>query len=462
MEQTSIINETTTVDTITTITPITTTVTTDGNHNLSSIIENMLLGNKPNITFQDFIELVNFESEYSVCWKPINVGEKVIFMFSTEWHITNELPKQNEKQNYITKYFNSLIFDAEFNVLMYAGPKVYDSNRDNINIQKVKEFIGDKPVNIYEAYEGTTINVYHYDGEWRFSTKRMFNMNDSQFGSQKTHGSMFNEAVNIDELKAHMKPEYSYHFTLTHPDNSHLLKIEKPALYLIAVREKGTDKIVDKSKYEDLLTLNGIMLPIQSSYETLDTDQNNKQGIIVNYDDFIFRIYNQNYGKNLALNPFFNSKQEEYFYKYQKDGFVDVENLAEKSKTIASFNFVAIMLQRTLLHFTKFAKFFNQQEKEKYPTYKFIKINETDFEKLSGHNAIIRNMYKLQHLPFKVKTITEISYDQVKHHLKYHCSPQDLYSMFKSFNTDATICLMIGYRSVGGQTATNISDFSKL
>lgn len=436
------------------------TMSTEAKPRLKKIVIDLFQGIKPSMTFDDFLEMIDMESEYSVCHKPVSIGDKTLYLFSNEWHIVNRFPEMSKEQNYITKYLNSLIIDSNFNIIMYGGPKVFDSNRDTFNVQQVKNFIGNNNISITKAYEGTSINVYFYDGEWRFSTKKMFDMNESHYGSQKTHGSMFIEATDIDKLKQMMKQEYTYHFTIIHPENTHLTTVQKPVLMLMNVRAHGTTTLIERDKYNEMFAVEGVVEPSSATYESLNDENNEIQGIIVNCDDFIFRIYNTKYGETLAANPYFNTKQERCIYRYQHNGFTD-GNDSEKVKTIATFNYVSILLHRTLLHFTKFVKYFTPAERAMHPTYKFIKINENEFDKLSGHYSLLRNIFKLQRLPYVIKNMNEIDYNQVKYHLKYHCSPQDIYSMYQSF-LNKELSDLAGYKSSGVHVMKNILDFNMM
>jgi len=432
-------------------------------HNLELIIKNLINGIKPvDITINQFLELVSMESEYSINWKSVNFGDTMLYLFSNEWNLVNKLPvSKTESQNYITKYFNNIIIDSEFNVIMYGGPKVYDSNRDKITLEIINQFLGNDKSLIYKAYEGTSINAFYFGNQWNFSTKKMFNMFESKFGSQKTHGDMFIDIVDIEKLKVLMNQNYTYHFVLIHPQNTHLTNINKPSIMLVSVRDRNNSfNFVQKQNYQNILTINGIIEPEETSVETINNEDLNIQGLIINYNDFIFRIYTKLYGKTLADNPRFNTKQEEYIYKYQQNKLT--EQNSEKQKIIAAFNYVAILLHRTLNHFTKFAKNLTEKEKKEHPTFTFIQQNEEDFYMLEGHNALIRNMCKLQRLLFSVKSINEVNYEQVKHHLKYYCSPQDIYSMYLSFANNEDLRKLVGYKNLSNQVAKNVFDFNKL
>jgi hypothetical protein len=449
------------------------------------IVQNLFNGTKPDPTYtiEDFLEQLSMESEYSVCWKTLQVGEQMLYLFSNEWNLKNMLPATNDTpQSIITKYFNSLIMDSSFNIIMYGGPKVYDSNRDLTTIDKVMSFVASgldqayvsadiDQMTVFEAFEGTSINVFNYDSKWYFATKKKFNMFESLFGSSVSHGKMFEDVILIDELITKLNPYWTYHFVIVHPSNTHLTIVDTPKLILTAVRTQGSMLNVDYDTYADMFTTDRIVRPtittldaLNETTRTAEFTKTRSQGVIIHYKNYIFRVYLPSYSTQLKSNPHFNSPQELYLWNYKNNNLsqTTLEDYRIKTSTVAAFNFVAIVLHRTLLHFTRFAKYFSPAELAMYPTYKFIKINDTDFELIRGSNALIRNIYKLQHLPYAIRTLNEVDFNQVKYHLKYHADTRDIYSMYMTFMSNTQLCRVVGYRKLVGQISDNIDAFAQL
>ena len=548
-------------------------------YNLETIIIGLINGYKietlaKELTFKKFLNLIILESDYSVYWKHLNFQDKNLYLFSNEWNIPNKLPHgYNCVQNYITKYFNSLIIDSDFNIIMYGGPKVYDSNRDKISLNKISNFINHSKlinsinldnvdnvenldnldnldnvenldnseisenvensensdntslITIYKAYEGTSINVFYYCQKWWFTTKKKFDMFDSKFGSKRTHGHLFEDIIEIDNLIPNLNLNYTYHFILIHPENTHLTTITKPILILTTIRDINnllninsnellynpiffitkqineidefiiTRPIIFTNNDNTLLLSNNDNIDIFNLNLNLNLESEiDSQGVIIHYGEFIFRVYNNNYSKNLISKPYFNTKYEDYLHKYQNNKFKGSVNnqdnliqitLYEKKITIAAFNYIAIILHRILIHFTKFSKYFTKAEIKQYPNYKFIqKIyliqdltkpeSEWDNEWKyvcgndncthidSAHSILIKNLYKLQHLPYAIKHLTEVDFNQVKYHLKNHCSAKELYALYCIFTSHSSIsdlCDIVGYKT-NNKIAKYITDFA--
>lgn len=125
---------------------------------------------------------------------------------------------------------------------------------------------------ITEAYDGTMMTVYNYEGEWYFGTTSCTDINKSRFSHpSKSHGEMFDDILkqnykiedntndpetfskNIRNLfTSSLNPEYAYDFVIVHHDNNHY--IDYTSLYgqnykgLVHINSKNRNTLV----YEDI------------------------------------------------------------------------------------------------------------------------------------------------------------------------------------------------------------------
>ena len=397
-----------------------------------TIVINLFNNIKPDISFDIFLSLL---SDKSISWKKKEINDTIIYMFFHEWNIKNLLPISNTtNQNYITKYFNNLIIDSNYNIIMYNGPKIYDSVRDNIKLDTIVEFIESKldECTIYEANEGTSINIFYHTYRWYFTTKRTFDMNESIYGSNNSHGLMFESIITRDDIISLLNESYTYHLTLVHSSNSHLSVIADDRLILTTIRDPSNNfKIV-----EDTIQHKSIFKPTLATIDNISGQDINKQGIIIHYKDIIIRLYNDIYAQTLKRKPYYGTIQEKLINSFQKNEFTT--DTTEKMYTLTIINFVAIILHRILVHFTDF----DTQD----PKLKFKHIHPEDYHIIKAHNVIIRNLNKLQRIPFIIKQMTNVDFNQVKFHLKNHCQYKDIYQMFKIFNmVDNPIIKCINY-----------------
>jgi len=223
--------------------------------NFENIVINIFNNIKPDIPFDDFLTLLTNISQNSVSWKKKEIDDKIIYMFFHEWNVKNHLPISNTTdQNLIVKYFNNLIIDSDYNIIMYNGPKIYDSVRDNIKLDSILDFIENRldECVIYEANEGTSINIFYYNDRWFFTTKRTFDMNESIYGSNNSHGLMFESIISRDEITQSLDKSFTYHLTLIHKSNTHLSTIIDDRLILNAVRNSTDNfKIINQNILND-------------------------------------------------------------------------------------------------------------------------------------------------------------------------------------------------------------------
>jgi hypothetical protein len=442
--------------------------------NIDQLMINLLNGIKPDsLSFEQFLELIDNESNNSITWKNETLPSgKILFLFSTEWNLLNNI----ELQTFSARYFNNLVMDNEFNILMYGGSKIFDSNRDKYNLEKIKTYYNivdnNEFTKIYEAHEGTSINVF-YESEsdkWFYSTKKKFNMSDSFFGSTLSHGSMFEEIISCSELELKLNKNYSYHFILIHNSNLHLIDNIQNKLVLISARDRNNNHTqINLLTNDDInnLLCNNITLPKEVSVSEFElwnqqTDTTIKnQGIILHHNNNIFRIYTNNYGQKLKVNPKFHTIYEKLFWGFQNNELINIADEKTYNLTINAINYVAIMLFRVVLYFTKYKKDFTEDEKNNYANYIFITKNKDQYENLKFHNGLKRNIYKLQRLPFVIKNINTIDFNQVKHHIKYHCSAQDIYGMYQTFLKNPNFEQIVNYKCSLNQR-TNINEFSNI
>ena len=233
-------------------------------------------------TFNEFLDLISTVSNNTVSWRkysdPSDHSKPDLYLFSTEWSIQNRLNDESIAKT----YFNNTIIDSNFKLLMYGGPKVYDSNRDDLNLEDLINRVGlNHETKYYESYEGTSINVFYSEeyGRWFYTTKKKFNMYESKFGSTVSHGSMLDEIVKPSELEKHLDTKLSYHFVLVHEKNSHLLT-NSNKLVLVGCRQ-ANNSVELKQIHES------IQLPKEITFEEaktkLESDELNSQGVIVQH-----------------------------------------------------------------------------------------------------------------------------------------------------------------------------------
>ena len=105
----------------------------------------------------------------------------------------------------------------------------YDSQLFNSTTSEVTEII-----------DGTMVNLYYYQGEWKLSTKGCLDANTAFWSSNFSFGELFQQVWSIDSQV--LNPKYCYSFVLSHPDNRIVTNVDQANLYLIQVTDPTDDK----------------------------------------------------------------------------------------------------------------------------------------------------------------------------------------------------------------------------
>jgi hypothetical protein len=151
--------------------------------------------------------------------------------------------KSREKVEDLGKY-RSVIVNKNNKIVCFAPTKTL--NLDVLYSEFMKEEFkledattytnGDYYVRVEEFIEGTMINVFYDDGEWRIATKSMIDGNGKFFNREKSFSDMFYEILTAQNMRMDvLDPFLVYSFTMQHPENRIVAKIEEPRLYLTNV-----------------------------------------------------------------------------------------------------------------------------------------------------------------------------------------------------------------------------------
>lgn len=142
-------------------------------------------------------------------------------------------------------------------------------------------------VSFYKCYEGSLLSVFHHNDKWYVSTRRCLNSNDSVWGGDKSHLTMFSEVLNtsgysnIDEFTNKLDKSHCYYFVLIHHNNNNLVDYtsefgkDYKKLCLVFVREKATQMEINMTENEIVKSIidDNIFLPMSiDSLEHFDNE----------------------------------------------------------------------------------------------------------------------------------------------------------------------------------------------
>lgn len=135
------------------------------------------------------------------------------------------------------------------------------------------------------SVEGTLIRVFYYGGEFRVATKKCIDANKSRWGSRRSFGELFKEAVqNTHFRNFQFENNKVYFFNLRHPDNGVVFKNNKIGLDLLEVFRIEDNRIyLDSSEFKCDYKVNNIDTYVEMmEYMNSRTIENMRfQGLIV-------------------------------------------------------------------------------------------------------------------------------------------------------------------------------------
>lgn len=123
---------------------------------------------------------------------------------------------------------------------------VCHSINNSITYKNFKEMVPFRYCIIEENLDGTLINVYYYDNEWKISTRFNIDGDQSRYRSNKSYGEILRSIIDIESLNLDKK--YTYSFVLNFEENRHVKRVEKDELYHI----ETTNNISGEKYYIDI------------------------------------------------------------------------------------------------------------------------------------------------------------------------------------------------------------------
>lgn len=195
---------------------------------------------------------------------------------------------------------------------------------------------------VQPCYEGTLLLVYNHGGQWRVSTRRCLDSNQSKWVKNKSYREMFDEAMGDKFTFDDLNKEYCYHFILVHHKNRniisysntygkeytelfHMLTTEKKTLNEVpGITVKGTQK-VGEEEFSSLDALTSKLKEISKQDEY--THKVTTEGYVLKlYSGKVYqssfttlKLQTDVYHKIMSIKPNNSNIHQSYLELYQKD-----------------------------------------------------------------------------------------------------------------------------------------------
>jgi len=145
--------------------------------------------------------------------------------------ILTQSRNQSDFTNPITFQCNGLILDST-NWKVLAVPCCAFNPRSSL--KKIEALYKENKYKLYKIYDGTIINLYHYNDKWILGTTNSYEMNDCKFMGSKTYMGLLSDIIkqypefSFEKLDIH----YSYCIGFKH-QNMHLFSADKQKAWFI-------------------------------------------------------------------------------------------------------------------------------------------------------------------------------------------------------------------------------------
>ena len=204
---------------------------------------------------------------------------------------------KSDFNNPMTKECNGLIFeyDNTLNTYNFLVIPTELFNSQPLNKSEIGYFYNQNIYNIYPVYDGTIINLYYYNNEWKISTNKAYDANKLIFTNNKTYKDVLDEILTA-------YPNFSYDL------------LEKNKCYTLCM------KYIQYHPFIENLHCNNNKVVLLQSVDLYEFNKNNKLVINENENIELPNCYKVEKGTFKNINNIYNILNNEISrYKNEKN-----------------------------------------------------------------------------------------------------------------------------------------------
>ncbi len=245
----------------------------------------------------------NLRSEFfnkGICWTDSIDGK---FNEYSKFRVILYLKKHTNNidfNNPIITECNGLVLEYSYNnkwkILVIPNP---NCTKVNISMNQVNKYFQEKKYKIYDILDATIINIYYYEGAWRISTCKGYEVNNLTFINDKSYAKVFSDIISITCPKYNMNNlniKYCYTFAIRTTEfhlfneTKHLQNCEIENNYVKLL------KVCDLTNCLELdINKENIEIPI---YNPIDIKNANSINVLMNYAKNSYIKYAKGYETN--------------------------------------------------------------------------------------------------------------------------------------------------------------------
>jgi hypothetical protein len=311
---------------------------------------------------------------------------------------------QSDKDNEIVQEMNGIILEKNTNKVIANCTKIikektFEEFDDNFTTDHEKYLID-------EIDDGTNIRFYYYNNKWNIATNKNINAYYGYwYHRNKSFGEMVDEYLDKNKGKFYkiLDKQYTYFYTLTHPDNYMIIKYLQGELkFLYKMKEPYQLELPKVNEEDHLYSKEYLKLFLKNS-------KNDKRGIVVinkensdiiKYDKDSFTLRKEIRGDTFTI-------QERYIELFLSGDNEKIE-LLKKYFPKGEYRYTDFLIKKFILVIMK--KYYSINR-----FHIFTKLNK--FEKQVVFE--LHNQYKNEKSPINEKLIKRVLYKNLNNCLEF-------------------------------------------
>lgn len=265
---------------------------------------------------------------------------------------------KSDFNNPMTAECNGLIveYDIKNNIYRPLVIPIELFNSQPLNKSTIEYFYNQNLYKLYKVYDGTIINLYYYNNEWKISTNKAYEANNLLFTNNKTYKNIFEEILlnypnfNYNNLNINKCYTFCMKYTEYHPfiENLHYNNNKLILLQSVNISKINLNSKLEINESEEIGIPTGITYNLESfqnlneiyMYLTNEINRYKKEKHLANYQPLfgiILRSKNKSNTKNysnILLESNLMSKIRNLIYNHSFTKKLNFYNVLDKSNNM--------------------------------------------------------------------------------------------------------------------------------
>ena len=257
-----------------------------------------------------------------------------------------ENPMSFECNGLITEYDNN---NNKFKFLVIP---IQLFNSQKLIKDEIKIHYNNNSYNLYKVYDGTIINLYYYNNEWKISTNKAYEANNLLFINNKTYKDILLEILNY-------YPDFNFN------------KLDINKCYTLCMKYNAYHPFIENMHYNNnkLIFLQSIDMELFNSSQQLNICEDENIGLPISYKYDNTKFQSLEYIYSILNNEITRYKKEKHLSNYEPIfGIIlrskNFSKTKQYSNILIESNLMSIIRNMIYNHtFTKKLNFYNVLDK---------------------------------------------------------------------------------------------------